>query len=42
MHAFHKIRITEGKEWIMAFRTRYSLFKWLVTLFSLANAPAIF
>ena len=40
--AFHKIRITEGDEWITAFRTRYGLFKWLVTPFSLANALSTF
>ena len=40
--AFHKIRITEGDEQIIAFRTRYGLFKWMVTPFRLANAPSTF
>ena len=39
---FHKIRITEGDEWMTAFRTRYGLFEWFVTPFGLANAFSIF
>jgi hypothetical protein len=35
--AFYKLRILEGDEWKTAFRTRYGLYKWIVTLFSLAN-----
>jgi hypothetical protein len=40
--AFHKIRIMESDEWLIAFRTRYGLFKWMITPFGLANAPSIF
>ena len=40
--AFHKIRIKEGDEWKTAFRTRYGLFKWLVTPFGLIGALATF
>jgi len=40
--AFYKIRIVEGNKWITTFRTRYSLFEWIVTPFSLANAPSTF
>ena len=40
--AFHKIKITEKDEWMIAFRTRYGLFEWLVTPFGLANAFNIF
>jgi len=39
---FHKIRIKEGDEWKTAFRTRYSLFEWLVTPFGLTGALATF
>ena len=39
---FHKIYITKGQEWLTAFYTRYRLYKWLVTLFSMANAPSTF
>ena len=39
---FHKIRIKEGDEWKTVFRTRYGLFKWLVTPFGLIGALATF
>ena len=38
-HAYHLIRIYEGDKWKTAFRTKYSLFKYLVIPFGLTNAP---
>jgi hypothetical protein len=32
----------EGYEWLIAFITQFGLYKILITLFSLYNAPAIF
>ena len=40
--AFHRLRVAEGDEWKTAFRTRFGLFEWLVTLFGLAGAPLAF
>ena len=43
MHiVFHCICIKEGDKWKTAFQTRFRLFKWLVTPFSLTGAPATF
>ena len=36
------MRIKEGEEWKIVFRTRYGLFKYLVMLFSLHGASATF
>ena len=40
--AFNKLRIKEGEEWKTAFRTWYSLYKYLVMPFGLANGPSSF
>ena len=40
--AFNKLRIKEGEEWKTAFQTRYSLYKYLVMPFGLANGPSSF
>jgi len=40
--AFNQIRIAEGYEWLIAFITRFGLYKMLVTLFGLYNTPTIF
>jgi len=41
-HAYHLVRIANGEEWKMTFRTRYGSFQWLVMPFGLTNAPAAF
>ena len=40
--AFNKICMAEGEEWKTAFRTRLRLYKYLVMLFGLSNAPSSF
>ena len=40
--AFYKIRIREGDKWKTAFRTRYRLYKYLITPFGLIGAPTTF
>ena len=40
--AFYKLRIFEEDEWKTAFRTRYGLYEWIVTPFSLANILSTF
>ena len=39
---FHKIKIIEKNEGIIAFKTKYGLLKWFVIPFGLANAFNIF
>jgi len=39
---FNRIRIAKGYKWLIAFTTRFGLYKMLVTPFGLYNALAIF
>ena len=42
IHAFNRMRIKEGQEWLTAFNTRYGQFEYLVMPFGLCNAPSTF
>ncbi|QRW24287.1 Retrotransposable element Tf2 protein [Rhizoctonia solani] len=39
---YNNVRVKEGDEWKMAFRTKYGLYESLVMTFGLTNAPAAF
>ena len=40
--AYNLVRVKEGDEWKIAFRTRYGHFECLIMPFGLTNAPTIF
>jgi hypothetical protein len=40
--AYNLVRVKEGDEWKIAFRTRYGHFEYSVMPFGLTNAPTVF
>ncbi|KAH4195582.1 hypothetical protein HBH42_073960 [Parastagonospora nodorum] len=42
IHAFHRIRMKPGSEWLTAFSTRLGTYEYRVMPFGLCNAPATF
>ena len=42
IYAFNRLCIAKRDKWLIAFRTKYKLFKYLVTPFGLVNALSLF